>query len=138
MRTNNKLVKESLPLGSALLDARSVNTDWGGVIEFDRSGNNPISLNGFEDQDFSSSPRNRWINAEDRYFAIICSQFAMNPYNLTDPPSRHHHHRSNGYLALQVEVQWPYKVFDPSSSESFREVHERYRSKISFPVAITR
>jgi prepilin-type N-terminal cleavage/methylation domain-containing protein len=116
----------------------SMDLDYaGGRIEFYRYDDKPVSLEKFEfpaDEKFLS----RWIEPEDRYFAIICSQFAMHPGAESDPPSRHMHHPSNGYLALQVDVQWPYKIFDPSQTENVRIVEPRYRSKISFPVAISR
>ena len=116
-------------------------TDYagGGLIQIKRHDNRPISLNGFEfpeDSKFLS----RWIEPKERYFVIVCSQFAKFPQKNSDPPSRHMHHPSNGYLALQVDVQWPYKIFDPSQSQTgnVRIVEPRYRSKISFPVAISR
>jgi prepilin-type N-terminal cleavage/methylation domain-containing protein len=112
-------------------------TEYGGRIEFSRYEDKPVSLDGFEfpaDSKFLS----RWIEPEDRYFAVICSQFAKFPNENSDPPSRHFHHPSNGFLALQVEIQWPYKIFDPSESENFRTVDPKYRSKISFPMAISR
>jgi prepilin-type N-terminal cleavage/methylation domain-containing protein len=112
-------------------------TEYGGLIEFDRHDDKPVSLDSFEfpaDNKFLS----RWIEPEERYFAIICSQFAKYPGLSSDPPSRHMHHPSNGYLALQVEIQWPYKIFDPSQTEKFRTVVPRYRSRISFPIAIAR
>ena len=113
-------------------------TDLGGSIDFLRYDDKPICLNGFEfpkDSTYAS----RWIEPQDRYFAILCSQFAMQPGLNSDPPSRHYHHPSNGYLCLQVEVQWPYKVYDPSNKEDYTLVVEpRFRSSISFPVAIVR
>ena len=108
-----------------------------GLIQIKRHDKRPISLNGFEfpaDSQFLS----RWIEPEERYFVIVCSQFAMFPKGRSFPPSRHMHHPSNGYIALQVEIQWPYKIFDPSVTDNFRVVEPRYRSKISFPVAISR
>jgi prepilin-type N-terminal cleavage/methylation domain-containing protein len=124
-----------------LADGKAVGSMYlestGGRIEFYRYDDEPVSLEKFEfpaDKKFLS----RWIEPKDRYFAIICSQFAKFPQKNSDPPSRHMHHPSNGYLALQVDVQWPYKIFDPSKNENVRIVEPRYRSKISFPVAISR
>jgi len=131
---NEKLTNSDLADGEA---AQHMVTEYGGRIEFDRYDDKPVSLESFEfpaDSSFLS----RWIEPEDRYFAIICSQFAKHPGNNTDPPSRHMHHPSNGYLALQVEVQWPYKIFDPSQSGNVRIVDPSYRSKISFAMAISR
>jgi len=56
------------------------------------------------------------------------------------PPSVHAHDISNGFLALEIEVQWPYKVPKPTLSDSsgFRVVEERFRSKFKFPLAISR
>ena len=131
---NEKLSNSDLAEGKVL---KYTVTEYGGRIEFDRYDDKPVSLDSFEfpvDSNFFS----RWIEPKDRYFAIICSQFAKFPRKNSDPPSRHMHHPSNGYLALQVDVQWPYKIFDPSQTENVRIVEPRYRSKISFPVAISR
>jgi prepilin-type N-terminal cleavage/methylation domain-containing protein len=131
---NKKLSNNDLADGKVL---ENTVTEYGGLIEFDRNDDKPVSLDSFEfptDSKFFS----RWIEPEDRYFAIICSQFAKFPRKNSDPPSRHMHHPSNGYLALQVDVQWPYKIFDPSQTENMRIVEPRYRSKISFPLAISR
>ena len=132
---NKKLSNTELAAdGKTLLDTV---TEFGGRIEFSRYEDKPVSLDGFEfpaDSIFLS----RWIEPEDRYFAVICSQFAKFPNENSDPPSRHFHHPSNGFLALQVEIQWPYKIFAPSQSDNFRTVDPKYRSKISFPMAIAR
>ena len=123
-----------------LADGENINrvvTDFGGSIDFLRYEDKPICLDGFEfpkDKTFTS----RWVEPKDRYFAILCSQFAMQPRSDSDPTSRHYHHPSNGYLCLQIEVQWPYKVYDPSSSDFSRTVEPRFRSSISFPLAIVR
>jgi prepilin-type N-terminal cleavage/methylation domain-containing protein len=66
-----------------------------------------------------------------RYFLIRCSQFPKD--------NRHEHDPSNGYLGLQIDVQWPYKTLDtvdrPGEED---EVEERIRSHFHFPLAITR
>lgn len=133
---NKKLSNSDLADGKVL---NNTVTEYGGRIEFDRYDDKPVSLDSFE---FPADIRflSRWIEPKDRYFAIICSQFAKFPLKNSDPPSRHMHHPSNGYLALQVDVQWPYKIFDPSQSQTgnVRIVEPRYRSKISFPMAISR
>lgn len=132
--SNKKLSSDDLSDGNNIDKAV---TDYGGSIDFKRNGDLPVSLEGFE---FPKDSRmlSRWIEPKDRYFAILCSQFAKQPQLESDPPSRHFHHPSNGYLALQVEIQWPYKVFDPANNQKFRVVDPKYRSKISFPVAIVR
>lgn len=126
--------------GNDLADGKDVEravTDYGGSIEFSRSNDQPISLKGFEfPQD--SKIISRWIEPKDRYFAILCSQFAKHPQLNSDPPSRHVHHPSNGYLSLHVEIQWPYKVYDPSGKDFSRVVEPRYRSSLTFPLAIVR
>jgi len=114
--------------------------DLGGEIDFDLYQQSPISLKGMEtikSTGTQTHSMNRWIEPRDRYFAIICSQYPAD--------SRHAHHVSNGYLALECEVQWPYKVFDPSNRNSSdalltnaREIEERFRTKFTFPVAISR
>ncbi|MDC0369435.1 prepilin-type N-terminal cleavage/methylation domain-containing protein [Opitutales bacterium] len=113
-------------------------TDLGGNIQFNKSQDKPVSLQGFEAPALETHARERWIDEKDRYFAIICSQFAKQPAGPDTASSRHFHHPSNGYLALEVNIQWPYKVFDPSEPDGFKMIEEKYRSKISFPVAITR
>jgi hypothetical protein len=91
----------------------------------------PISLLGLES--FKEIPpySQRWISEGERYFLIKCSQYPIG--------HRHQHHPSNGFLALQIDVQWPYKLPDPSQGpDGFRRVEERYRSHFRFPLAITR
>jgi hypothetical protein len=61
----------------------------------------------------------------ERYFLIRCSQFPEG--------NRHEHDTSNGYLPLQVDVQWPYKTLDATDG-----LPERVRSHFRFPLAITR
>jgi prepilin-type N-terminal cleavage/methylation domain-containing protein len=109
--------------------------DSGGTIEFEQSRGLPISLNALEDEASARADKkelNRWIEHKDRYFRLVCSQYSAS--------SRHSHHISNGFLALNVEVQWPYKLYDPSNPppEDFRETSNRFRSKFSFPIAISR
>ncbi len=106
-----------------------------GFINFDKSDDIPISLRGLSE--FASSNQddesmNRWVDEKDRFFRVVCSQYPA--------ASRHAHHISNGYLALEIEVQWPYKIFDPSNAypNDFRETEEKYRSRFTFPLAISR
>ena len=107
----------------------------GGTVNFDKSNDRPISLRGLSEIALTNQgdeALNRWVDEKDRFFRIVCSQYPAS--------SRHAHHVSNGYLALEVEVQWPYKLFDPSSASpnDFRETEEKFRSKFSFPLAISR
>ena len=112
----------------------------GGSVKFDRYKGEVISLRSFGEssEDKESIAANRWINEGDRYFLVICRQFAKFPDGEFAQPSRHAHNISNGYLALQIEVQWPYKVPGSSSEGDFIEVEERFRSKFEFPLAISR
>ena len=149
------------PLSSSE-ELSSLSTDLLGEIEFNRlerdetelvpnrPPDEPVSLVGFTrdnsnlvDPDKSTHASERWIDEKDRYFVIVCTQYAKQPTEgANHPSSRHFHHPSNGFLALQVDIQWPYKVFkyDPSEPEGvgFKIIEEKYRSKISFPVAIAR
>jgi hypothetical protein len=114
--------------------------DLGGQIDFDLYQQSPISLKGImavESAGTESYSMNRWIEPRDRYFAIVCSQYPAD--------SRHAHHVSNGYLALECEVQWPYKLFDPSNQNASnslltnaREIEGKFRTKFTFPIAISR
>ncbi len=91
----------------------------------------PISLLGLESFKEIAPYSQRWIPEGERYFLIKCSQYPIG--------HRHQHHPSNGFLALQIDVQWPYKLPDPSRGpDGFRRVEERYRSHFRFPLAITR
>ncbi len=107
--------------------------DFGGLINFNTTtleGNTqPVSLFGFSEEDQTTYPySNRWIPESERYFLIKITQF---PFG-----HRHQHHVSNGFLALEVDIQWPYKV--PVPPDSFRRVPERYRSHFRLPMAISR
>jgi len=114
--------------------------DMGGRIEFERYKEIPITLNiepafGEFENDFRYAG-NRWIEDRDRYFLIICRQFAKHPNGESTSASKHAHDVSNGHLALQIEVQWPYKL--PLGSDEFSIVDEKFRSKFTFPLAISR
>ena len=102
----------------------------GANVPFNDSNGRPISLIGLESFKDVSPYSQRWIPEGERYFLIKCSQYPIG--------HRHQHHPSNGFLALQVDVQWPYKLPDPSQSGGFRRVAERYRMHFRFPLAITR
>jgi prepilin-type N-terminal cleavage/methylation domain-containing protein len=107
--------------------------EFGGLIQFNTTSQDgvmtPVSLFGYSEDD-QNSPlfSSRWLPEEDRYFLIKITQF---PFG-----HRHEHHPSNGYLALEVDIQWPYKL--PVPPDGFRRVAERYRSHFRLPMAITR
>ena len=104
----------------------------GPSVPFNQSSDGkPISLLGLESSKEIAPYSQRWIPEGERYFLIKCSQYPIG--------HRHQHHPSNGFLALQIDVQWPYKLPDPSQGpDGFRRVEERYRSHFRFPLAITR
>ena len=106
--------------------------EMGGVVYFNLTENqDPISLHGFDDSHKEIYPwSTRWIRQEERFYLIKCSQFPLD--------HRHQHHPSNGFLGLQVDIQWPYKVPDPSSAEGYRRIPMKYRNHFRFPMAITR
>lgn len=106
--------------------------EMGGVVYFNLTENqDPVSLFGFDDSHKETYPwSTRWIPEDERYFLIKCSQFPLN--------HRHQHHPSNGFLGLQVDIQWPYKVPDPSSEKGFRRIPMKYRNHFRLPMAITR
>ena len=111
----------------------SLKKDFGGLINFNSTilggSTQPVSLFGFNEQDVTTAPFSyRWIPESDRYFLIKITQF---PFG-----HRHQHHVSNGFLALEVDIQWPYKV--PVPPDDFRRVPERFRSHFRFPIAISR
>ncbi len=131
--SGNMVVDEEGDPVSLFLDVK----DTGGKVYFDKrdGSGDPISLKGMEgfaSQNLDSEAMNRWIDQKDRYFVLICSQHSAQ--------SRHQHNISNGYLALDVEVQWPYKTFAPGneSPNDYKEADPRYRSKFRFPIAIAR
>ena len=117
--------------------------DSGGLVYFDSvrsdSSDIPISLKEMENYSEQNSDEqfmNLWIEEKDRYFRLVCTQFASS--------SRHAHIVSNGYLALEVEVQWPYKLFNSENAppkedrEIKGDIEERFRSSFVFPIAIYR
>ena len=105
--------------------------EMGGLVYFNVTDDEePISL--FENESHAETYpfSTRWIPQEERYFLIKCSQFPLG--------HRHEHHPSNGFLGLQVDIQWPYKLPDPSSDEGFRRVPFKFRNHFRLPLAITR
>lgn len=106
--------------------------EMGGVIYFNKTEDQfAVSLFGYEETDQETFPwSTRWIPEEERYYLVKCSQFPLE--------HRHQHHPSNGFLALQVDIQWPYKVPDPSREEGFRRIPMKYRNHFRLPMAISR
>ncbi len=91
----------------------------------------PLSLEGIKGEKTNPPWSMRWIPEGERYFLIKCTQYPLD--------HRHRHHPSNGFLALQVDIQWPYKIPDPSKGDDgFRRISQRYRTHFRFPLAITR
>tara|TARA_B100001964_G_C14003013_1_gene495834 strand:- start:54 stop:680 length:627 start_codon:yes stop_codon:yes gene_type:complete len=76
------------------------------------------------------------IPEHERYFLIKCNQFPAN--------NRLAHVPSNGWLALQVDVQWPYKFGPGSASDSASDdsgvitALPNLREHFVYPAAITR
>ena len=104
----------------------------GSNVPFNQSSNGvPLSLSGIKGSETELPWSARWIPEGERYFLIKCSQFPLE--------HRHRHHPSNGFLALQIDIQWPYKIPDPSKGDDgFRRVSHKYRTHFRFPLAITR
>lgn len=104
----------------------------GNNVPFNQSSNGvPLSLLGIKGSETELPWSARWIPEGERYFLIKCSQFPLE--------HRHRHHPSNGFLALQIDIQWPYKIPDPSKGDDgFRRVSHKYRTHFRFPLAITR
>ena len=104
----------------------------GSNVPFNQSSNGvPLSLLGIKGSETELPWSARWIPEGKRYFLIKCSQFPLE--------HRHRHHPSNGFLALQIDIQWPYKIPDPSKGDDgFRRVSHKYRTHFRFPLAITR
>ena len=109
-----------------------VNETGASDVSFNQSMNGePLSLLGIKGFETQLPWSNRWIPEGERYFLIKCTQYPLE--------HRHRHHPSNGFLALQVDLQWPYKTPDPSRGEDgFRRISHRYRTHFRFPLAITR
>lgn len=106
--------------------------EMGGTVMFNKTtSGDPVSLFGFDENHQETFPySNRWIPEEERYFLIKCSQFPLD--------HRHQHHPSNGFLSLQVDIQWPYKVPDPSRDSGFRRIPMKFRNHFRLPMAIVR
>lgn len=106
--------------------------EMGGTVMFNQTASgDPVSLYGFDENHQETFPySNRWIPEEERYFLIKCSQFPLD--------HRHQHHPSNGFLGLQVDIQWPYKVPDPSRDSGFRRIPMKFRNHFRLPMAIVR
>ena len=134
VENNKNSMNDSQSLTEGTMIETWVNESGGSNVNFNKTDNDyPISLVGIEStrKSRTTSFSNRWIPEGERYFLIKCTQFPLD--------HRHRHHPSNGFLALQVDIQWPYKVPDFSQGdEGYRRVSHRYRTHFKFPMAISR
>lgn len=86
----------------------------------------------------------------DRYFLIVCKRFPDQWMANEDDvragraksigeiiPEPLAHKAGNGYLALQVDVQWPYKTFGGDSGSGVAIHNAARRSHFRFPLAVT-
>ena len=107
------------------------NESGGSNVPFNQSSTGvPLSLLGIKGSESELPWSARWIPEGERYFLIKCSQYPLE--------HRLRHHPSNGFLGLQVDIQWPYKIPDPSKGDAgFRRVSHRYRTHFRFPLAIS-
>ena len=135
-RTQSRNNQGEFVLSESFESISSAYNTEGGFVEFDRDQDLPISLLGMERggaDDRETNSWNRWIDNNQRYFGIFCSQFARYPQGEGGEESRHFHHPSNGYLALQIEIQWPYKVVGKEDP-----IDEKFRNKVNFTLAVAR
>ena len=70
------------------------------------------------------------VPMDERYFLIKCRQFPTG--------NRLAHQPSNGWLALQVDVQWPYKVSGGETEDQYIEISSSLREHFNYPADITR
>jgi prepilin-type N-terminal cleavage/methylation domain-containing protein len=137
-RKQSKNSKGQFVLSNSLESISEAYNSMGGLVEFDHNKelDLPVSLVGLEEgkeDAIATNAWNRWIEEDQRYFGVFCSQFARFPQGETGLESRHFHHPSNGYLALEIEVQWPYKM--PGRDDP---IEEKFRNRITFPLAVVR
>jgi len=106
-----------------------------GKVEFETRGTDPsgnaraLKLVASATGDRIEHESTSAIPLEERYFLVECRRFTSG--QLTHDPS-------NGYLALQVDVQWPYLLPDPSQSMGVRSVQPRIRQHFRYSWAVTR
>ncbi len=132
VKNDERLMNDPNSLIEGTMQEYWINESGGRNVPFNTSiFGEPLSLVGMTGSETQQPWSTRWIPEGDRYFLIKCSQFPLE--------HRHRHHPSNGYLALQIDIQWPYKIPDPSKGvDGYRRVSHRYRTHFRFPIAITR
>tara|TARA_B100002019_G_scaffold267863_1_gene259248 strand:- start:6 stop:776 length:771 start_codon:yes stop_codon:yes gene_type:complete len=141
---NKQMMNDSKSLTEGTMQTNWRNETGGSVVPLNVSTNGvPLSLAGMKGSETEQPYSSQWIPEGERYFLIKCTQFPLyktdENENQTNEFHKHRHHPSNGFLALQVDIQWPYKVPDPSKGDDgFRRISQRYRTHFTFPMAITR
>ena len=132
VENDRNLINDASSLVEGKMQASWTSESGGSSVTFNQTGDGtPLSLVGIKGNEAEFPYSARWIPEGERYFLIKCSQYPLE--------HRHRHHPSNGFLALQVDIQWPYKLPDPSrGDDGFRRVSNRYRTHFRFPLAMTR
>jgi prepilin-type N-terminal cleavage/methylation domain-containing protein len=132
VENDRNLINDASSLVEGKMQASWTSESGGSSVTFNQASNGaPLSLVGIKGNEAEFPYSARWIPEGERYFLIKCSQYPLE--------HRHRHHPSNGFLALQVDIQWPYKLPDPSmGDDGFRRVSNRYRTHFRFPLAMTR
>ena len=132
VENDQNLINDASSLVEGKMQVSWTSESGGSSVTFNQTSNGaPLSLVGIKGNETEFPYSARWIPEGERYFLIKCSQYPLE--------HRHRHHPSNGFLALQVDIQWPYKLPDPSrGDDGFRRVSNRYRTHFRFPLAITR
>jgi prepilin-type N-terminal cleavage/methylation domain-containing protein len=132
VENDRNLINDASSLVEGKMQASWTSESGGSSVTFNQtSDGTPLSLVGIKGNETEFPYSARWIPEGERYFLIKCSQYPLE--------HRHRHHPSNGFLALQVDIQWPYKLPDPSrGDDGFRRVSNRYRTHFRFPLAMTR
>ena len=132
VENDQNLINDASSLVEGKMQVSWTSESGGSTVTFNQTSNGaPLSLVGIKGNETEFPYSARWIPEGERYFLIKCSQYPLE--------HRHRHHPSNGFLALQVDIQWPYKLPDPSrGDDGFRRVSNRYRTHFRFPLAITR
>ena len=132
VENDRNLINDASSLVEGKMQASWTSESGGSSVTFNQTSDGiPLSLVGIKGNETEFPYSARWIPEGERYFLIKCSQYPLE--------HRHRHHPSNGFLALQVDIQWPYKLPDPSrGDDGFRRVSNRYRTHFRFPLAMTR
>jgi prepilin-type N-terminal cleavage/methylation domain-containing protein len=132
VENDQNLINDASSLVEGKMQVSWTSESGGSSVTFNQTSNGaPLSLVGIKGNETEFPYSARWIPEGERYFLIKCSQYPLE--------HRHRHHPSNGFLALQIDIQWPYKLPDPSrGDDGFRRVSNRYRTHFRFPLAMTR